>query len=60
VANHLVPPDARPQEWSKVELHREGDTFAPLDFKDFIPAADNPLAKAKDGEAVGLEPGAFK
>jgi hypothetical protein len=42
-------------DWRKLELHRDGDTFAPLDFKDFIPAADNPLSKASDGKPVGLE-----
>jgi hypothetical protein len=44
------------REWRTVELHREGNTYAPLDFKDFIPAADNPLSKAADGKPVGLEP----
>jgi hypothetical protein len=33
---------------------------APLDFKDFIPAAENPLSKASDGKAVGLEAGGMK
>ena len=44
--------------WRETELHQTGSTLAPLDFNDFIPAAENPLSKASDGKAVGLEPGA--
>ncbi len=56
----LVPRnDNDESEWRKVEMHREGNTFAPLDFKDFIPTADNPLAKAADGKPVGLEASTF-
>jgi parallel beta-helix repeat protein len=66
-APQLVPRnDGENPEWRKIEtawreteLHQTGSTLAPLDFKDFIPAADNPLSKASDGKAVGLEPGAF-
>lgn len=43
--------------WRETELHQTGSTLAPLDFKDFISAADNPLSKASDGRAVGLEAG---
>lgn len=46
--------------WRETELHLTGSTLTPLDFKDFIPAADNPLSKASDGMAVGLEPGALR
>ena len=46
-------------EWREVEQHLQGGTHAPLDFKDFIPAASNPLAKASDGRPVGLEPEAL-
>jgi len=60
-APRLVPRnDNDEREWRKVEMHREGNTFAPLDFKDFIPAADNPLAKAADGKPAGLEPKALR
>ena len=44
--------------WRETELHQTGSTLAPLDFNDFIHAAENPLSKASDGKAVGLEPGA--
>ena len=65
-APQLVPRnDGENPEWRKIEsawreteLHQSGSTLSPLDFKDFIPAADNPLSKASDGKAVGLEPGA--
>jgi hypothetical protein len=43
--------------WRETELHQTGSTLTPLDFKDFIPAADNPLSKASDGKVVGLEAG---
>ncbi|WP_395740486.1 hypothetical protein [Prosthecobacter sp.] len=56
----LMPPKAIPSEWAKAELGRNGSEFAPLGFKDFIPAEGNPLAKAEDGSAVGLEPAAFR
>jgi hypothetical protein len=63
-AAQLVPRnDGENPEWRKIEtawreteLHQTGNTFAPLDFNDFIPAADNPLSKASDGQPVGLEP----
>jgi parallel beta-helix repeat protein len=42
--------------WRETELHQTGNTLAPLDFNDFIPAADNPLSKAADGKPVGLKP----
>jgi len=45
--------------WRETELHQTGSTLTPLDFKDFIPGADNPLSKASDGKAVGVEPGAM-
>ena len=41
--------------WGETELHQTGSTLTPLNFKDFIPAADNPLSKASDGKPVGLE-----
>ena len=57
----LVPRnDNDEREWRTVELHRDGNTYAPLDFKDFVPAAENPLSKASDGKPVGLEPEALK
>lgn len=59
-ASQLLSPTAVPSEWAKAELHRQGDQFAPLDFKDFIPAPDNPLARADDGRPVGLDPAAFQ
>ena len=43
--------------WRETELYQTGSTLTPLDFKDFIPAADNPLSKASDGKVVGLEAG---
>jgi hypothetical protein len=43
--------------WCQTELHQTGNTFATLNFEDFIPAADNPLGKASDGKPVALEPG---
>jgi hypothetical protein len=43
--------------WRETELHQTGSTLAPLDLKDFIPAAENPLSQAIDGKVVGLEPG---
>jgi parallel beta-helix repeat protein len=56
----LVPRnDADESEWRRIEMHRIDNGFEPFDFKDFIPAADNPLAKAADGKPVGLDPGAF-
>jgi hypothetical protein len=56
----LVPRnDNDEREWRKIEMHREGNTFTPLDFKDFIPAADNPLARAADGKPAGLDAAAF-
>lgn len=63
-ASQLVPRnDGENPEWRKIEsawreteLHQTGSTLAPLDFKDFIPAAENPLSKASDGKVVGLEP----
>jgi hypothetical protein len=45
--------------WRETELHQTCSTLTPLDFRDFIPAAENPLRKASDGMAVGLEPGAL-
>jgi hypothetical protein len=45
--------------WRETELHQTGSTLTPLDFKDFIPAAENPLSKASDGKPVGLETGAL-
>jgi parallel beta-helix repeat protein len=65
-APQLVPRnDGENPEWRKIEtawreteLHQTGSTLTPLDFDDFIPAADNPLSKASDGKPVGLEPGA--
>lgn len=65
-APQLVPRnDGENPEWRKIEtawreteLHQTGSTLTPLDFKDFIPAAENPLSKASDGKVVGLEPGA--
>lgn len=45
--------------WRETELHQTGSTLTPLDFKDFITATENPLSKASDGKAVGLEPGAL-
>lgn len=66
-ALQLVPRnDGESPEWRKIEtawreteLHQTGSTLTALDFKDFIPAADNPLSKASDGKQVGLEPGAL-
>ena len=65
-APQLVPRnDGENPEWRKIEtawreteLHQTGSTLTTLDFKDFIPAADNPLGNASDGKVVGLEPGA--
>jgi hypothetical protein len=45
--------------WRETELHQTGSTLAPLDLKDFIPAAENPLRKASDGKPMGLEAGAL-
>jgi parallel beta-helix repeat protein len=64
-APQLVPRnDGENPEWRKIEtawrqneLHQTGNTFSPFDFKDFIPAADNPLSQGSDGKPVGLEPG---
>jgi parallel beta-helix repeat protein len=42
-------------DWRETELHQTGGTLTPLDFKDFIPAAHNPLGKATDGKPVGLD-----
>ena len=56
----LVPRTPDESEWRKIEMHLDGREFAPLDFADFIPAADNPLATAADGKPVGLEPSVFK
>ena len=66
-APQLVPRnDGENPEWRKIEsawreteFHQTGSTLAPLDFKDFIPAAENALSKASDGKAVGLEAGAL-
>jgi parallel beta-helix repeat protein len=63
-APQLVPRnDGENPEWRKIEtawreteLHQTGSTLAPLHFEDFIPAAENPLGKARDGKPVGLEP----
>lgn len=65
-APQLVPRnDGENPEWRKIEtawreteLHQTGSTLTPLHFEDFIPAAENPLSKARDGKPVGLEPGA--
>jgi parallel beta-helix repeat protein len=65
-APQLVPRnDGENPEWRKIEttwreteLHQTGSTLTPLDFKDFIPAAENALSKASDGKQVGLEAGA--
>ncbi len=46
-------------DWRATELHQTASSLSPLDFKDFIPAAHNPLSRATDGEPVGLEPEAF-
>lgn len=67
-APQLVPRnDGENPEWRKIEtawreteLHQTGSTLTPLDFKDFIPAAENPLSKASDGKPVGLEPGVVR
>jgi hypothetical protein len=67
-APQLVPRnDGENPEWRKIEsawrateLHQTGATLAPLDFADFIPAADNPLSKASDGKPAGLEPGVMR
>ena len=56
-ALRLVPRnDNDEREWRTVELHREGNSYAPLDFKDFVPTKGNSLSKASDGKPVGLEP----
>jgi parallel beta-helix repeat protein len=63
-APQLVPRnDGENPEWRKIEtawreteLHQTGSTLTPLDFKDFIPAVENPLSQASDGKLVGLEP----
>ncbi|MBB5032117.1 right-handed parallel beta-helix repeat-containing protein [Prosthecobacter vanneervenii] len=60
-APRLVPRnDNDEREWRAVELHREGDSFAPLDFKDFFPGAENPSSKASDGVPVGVVPEALR
>jgi hypothetical protein len=56
----LLPTRAPESEWRKVEMLWNGKTFAPLDFKDFIPAPNNPFARADDGGAIGLDPQAFE
>ena len=66
-APQLVPRnDGENPEWRKIEtawreteLHQTGSTLTPLDFKDFIPAAGNPLSQASDGKPVGLDASAF-
>ncbi|MCX6849880.1 MAG: hypothetical protein NTY98_13240 [Verrucomicrobia bacterium] len=56
----LVPRnDNDEREWRTVELHRDGNSHARLDFKDFVPATYNTLSKASDGKPVGLEPEAL-
>lgn len=59
VVSELVPPKSIPSVWQKAEMRWEGKAFGPLDFADFFPDANNPLARATDGEATGLEPQAF-
>jgi DNA-binding XRE family transcriptional regulator len=64
-APQLVPRnDGENPEWRKIEtawreteLHQTGSTLTPLDFTDFIRAAENPLSKATDGKPGGVEPG---
>ena len=57
--SQLVPMKTIPSVWQKAELRWDGKTFGTLDFADFIPDANNPLAHAADGEAAGLDPRAF-
>lgn len=46
------------REWMKAEMHLlDGGSFAPLDFKDFLPIT--PLL-ATDGQPIGLDPAAFR
>jgi len=46
------------RDWLRTEMHlRDDNTFAPLDFKDFIPAT--PLL-AEDGKPIGLDPAAVR
>jgi len=59
-APQLVPrndgenPERRKIEtaWRQTELHQIDSTFTPLDFADFMPAADKALSKASDGKTV--------
>ena len=46
-------------EETRVEMHREGDKMAPLDFPDFFVDPQRPFAKGADGKPVGLDPAAF-
>jgi hypothetical protein len=58
-APELQPKNVAPAEWLKKEMHWDGKAFAPLDFADFIPDANNPLTRAADGKPIGLDPAAF-
>jgi hypothetical protein len=58
-AAELLPSGANNMEWSKAELHWDGKNFAPLDFADFFPDANNPLARGADGQPIGLDRTAF-
>lgn len=54
--------EANPEEakvYMRVELHKDGDKFNPLDFSDFFAAPTGPCAKAADGAPIGLDPKAF-
>jgi hypothetical protein len=44
---------------ARIELRREGDKIAPLDFKDFFADPNGPSARAADGRPIGLDPAAF-
>jgi len=59
-AAELLPSGAGGPDWQKVEMHWDGKEFAPLDFADFIPDPNNPMARAADGEPAGLDPAAFQ
>ena len=59
VVKELLPSGAPQGQWQKVEMCWDGQTFQAWDFADFLADPASPLARAADGQPLGLDPAAF-
>jgi len=58
--NELVPSGRMSAEWWKTEMHRDGASFEPLDFEDFLCDPAGPFGRSAAGRPIGLDPAAFR